>query len=175
MLKYAFGINMANTEFLNRKLIDEIAALGMPYPEEVIINHGAALVIRGVRQERPGGDVDAATSLENCLYLQEELGFRAVQMMVGISANGKPRSIVSRRDPKGRFDIHRWDFSVEDYNRTGKGRIYLPELGANSDQDPATGIWVARPDFVARTMRDTGRPQDKEASRQIAEYYAQLR
>ena len=49
MLKYAFGINMANTEFLNRKLIDEIAALGMPYPEEVIINHGAALVIRGVR------------------------------------------------------------------------------------------------------------------------------
>jgi hypothetical protein len=148
-------------EFVNRGPIDEMAALGMPYPEEVVINHGAALVVWGVRNERPDGDIDAATNLENNLYLENELGFRAVQMVVGVSKDGKERTVVSRRDENGRFDIHRWEFSMYRYNRTGKGRIYLPELGANSVQDPETGIWVARPLLVRETMLETDRPKDE--------------
>ena len=148
-------------EIINRDPIDEMAALGMPIPEEIVINHGAALVVWGIRLERPGGDIDAATNLENNLYLENELGFRAVQMLVGTSRDGKPRTVVSRRDADDRFDIHRWDFSIHRYNRTGKGRVYLPELGANSIQDPVTGIWIARPDFVRETKLETGRPQDE--------------
>ena len=110
-------------EFINRGPIDEVAALGMPFPEEVVINHGAALVIWGVRSERPDGDIDAATSLENNLFLEQKLGFIALQMLVGISGDGKERTVVSRRDPAQRFDIHRWDFSMHRYNREGKGRI----------------------------------------------------
>ena len=148
-------------KIVNRGPIDEVAALGMPYPEEVVINHGAALVIWGIRDERPTGDIDAATNLENNLYLEERLGFVALQMVVGTSRDGKERTVVSRRDEAGRFDIHRWDFSMYRYNRTGKGRIYLPELGANSAQDSQTGIWVAKPQFVRETMLETGRPQDE--------------
>ncbi|GEM_PF-1336243 len=157
-------------KFANRELIEEVAALGMPYPEEIVINHGAALVIRGIRPERENGDIDMATNLENNQYLEHELGFRAVRMLVGISKEGKERTVISRRDDKDRFDIHRWDFSMYRYNRTGKGRIYLPELGTMSDQDPETGIWVAKPELVALTKRETGRPQDEEDLRRIAQY-----
>ena len=148
-------------KFVNRGPIDEMAALRLPFPEEVIINHGASLVVWGVRGERTDGDIDAATSLENNLYLEEKLGFTALQMLVGVSSDGKERTVVSRRDPDNRFDMHRWDFSMYRYNRTGKGRIYLPELGANSVQDSQTGIWVAKPQFVRETMLETGRPQDE--------------
>lgn len=159
-------------EFINRGPIDEVAALGMPFPEEVVINHGAALVIWGVRSERPDGDIDAATSLENNLFLEQKLGFIALQMLVGISGDGKERTVVSRRDPAQRFDIHRWDFSMHRYNREGKGRIYLPELGANSVQDAKTGIWVARPHLVRETMLETGRPQDEAMIPVIDEFLA---
>ncbi len=157
-------------KFANRELIDEVAALGMPYPEEIVINHGAALVIRGIRPEHENGDIDMATNLENNLYLEHELGFRAVRMLVGISKEGKERTVISRRDDKDRFDVHRWDFSMYRYNRTGKGRMYLPELGTMSDQDPDTGIWVAKPELVALTKRETGRPQDEEDLRRIEQY-----
>ena len=159
-------------EFVNRGPIDEMAALQLPFPEEVIINHGASLVIWGIRGERPNGDIDAATNLENNLYLEEKLGFTALQMLVGFSSEGKRRTVVSRRDETGRFDIHRWDFSMHRYNRTGRGRIYLPELGANSVQDTKTGIWVAKPQFVRQTMLETGRPQDEEMIPVIDDYLA---
>lgn len=159
-------------EFVNRGPIDEMAALGMPLPEEVIINHGAALVIWGIRGERPNGDIDAATNLENNLYLEEHLGFRALQMVVGISADGKERTVVSRRDEKNRFDIHRWDFSMYRYNRLGRGRMYLPELGSMSVQDTETGIWVAKPELVRLTKLETGRPQDETDNALIDEYLA---
>lgn len=157
-------------KFANRQPIDEVAALGMPYPEEIVINHGAALVIRGIRPEHESGDIDMATNLENNLYLEHELGFRAVRMLVGISRDGQERTVISRRDDKDRFDVHRWDFSMYRYNRIGKGRMYLPELGAMSDQDTDTGIWIARPELVALTKRETGRPQDEADLRRIEQY-----
>jgi len=157
-------------KFANRQPIDEVAALGMPYPEEIVINHGAALVIHGIRPEHEDGDIDMATNLENNQYLEHELGFRAVRMLVGISRDGQERTVISRRDDKNRFDVHRWDFSMYRYNRTGKGRIYLPELGAMSDQDPDTGVWVAKPELVALTKRETGRKKDEEDLRRIEQY-----
>ena len=159
-------------EFVNRGPIDEMAALKLPFPEEVIINHGASLVIWGIREEREDGDIDAATNLENNLYLENRLGFTALQMTVGFSKDGKERTVVSRRDRTNRFDIHRWDFSMYRYNRKGRGRIYLPELGANSVQDPKTGIWVAKPHLVRETMLETGRPQDEVMIPIIDDYLA---
>lgn len=161
------------TAFHHRAIIDEVAALGMPYPEEIVINHGAALVVRGIRPENEGGDIDAATNLENNQYLEDELGFRAVRLTVGVSADGIERTIISRRDSEGRFDIHRWDFSMQRYNQTGKGRIYLPELGAMSDQDDETGIWVARPELVLLTKQQTGREKDIQDIGRILQYLEQ--
>lgn len=158
------------TDLHHRELIDEVAALGMPFPEEVVINHGAALVVRGIRPEHEGGDIDMAASLENNLYIEEELGFRATRMLVGIASDGKERTVISRRDKDNRFDVHRWDFSMYRYNRTGKGRIYLPELGSMSDQDPETGIWVARPKLVALTKYESGREKDEEDIRRIEQF-----
>jgi hypothetical protein len=149
-------------EFVNRVPIDEVAALGMPYPEEIVINHGAALVAWGVRGENPNGDIDMATNLENNLYLERKLGFKAIQMVVGVSKQGKERTVVSRRDSDERFDCHRWDFSMYRYNRTGKGRIYLPELGVLSVQDEQTGLWVATPSLVRLTKLETGREKDEQ-------------
>lgn len=148
--------------FPNRQPIDEVAALGMPNPEGIVINHGAALVIHGIRAEHDDGDIDAAVDFDNIQYLENELGFRAVRMVVGISRRNQERTVISRRDDKDRFDFHRWDFSMHRYNQTGKGRLYLPELIDMSDQDDQTGIWVARPELVRLTKLATGRPKDAE-------------
>lgn len=147
--------------FPDRTPLDEIAALHLPYPQEVIINHGAALVARGIRLEHENGDIDVVTNLENNLYLESELGFRAVQMVVGTDSLGNDKTIISLRDDDNRFDVQRWDFSIHRHNHTGKGRIYLTELAAMSDQDPETGIWVAKPELVLLTKLDTGRPKDQ--------------
>lgn len=158
------------TEFTNRALIDEVAALGMPFPEEVIINHGSAMVVCGIRPENSNGDIDMATNLENNLYLERELGFRAMQMVVGISSDGKERTVVSRRDVNDRFDVHRWDFSIHRFNQTGQGRLYLPELRSMSVQDDKTGIWVATPELVRLTKLDSGHDKDAHDISRIDEY-----
>ena len=160
-------------EFRNRSIIDEVSGLGMPHPEEIVINHGAALVIRGIRPEHKDGDIDMATSLENNLYLEQKLGFQAVRMVVGTTEDGQERTVISRRDEALRFDVHRWDFSMHRYNRKGKGRIYLPELGSMSDQDEETGIWVARPELVMLTKLETGREKDTRDVRRIEQYLNQ--
>lgn len=149
-------------KFENRNLIDEVAALGMPDPEGIVINHGAALVIRGIRPEHADGDIDMIASYENIQYLEQELGFRAVKMVVGISRRNQERTVMARRDPKNRFDVHRWDFSMYRYNRTGEGRLYLPESIEMSDQDEKTRIRVAQPKLVKLTKLETGRPKDVE-------------
>lgn len=160
------------TTFATRHLLHELAELNIPYPEEVVLNHGGALVTWGVRDERPEGDIDAATNLENNLYLENELGFRAVQLTVGFSKEGKERTVVSRRDEHDRFDIHRWDFSMYRFNRTGKGRLYLTNLATMSVQDPETGIWVLRPEFIRETKLETGRPKDEKDISLIDEFIA---
>ncbi|MES2876762.1 MAG: hypothetical protein V4678_04825 [Patescibacteria group bacterium] len=159
-------------EIVYRDPIDEMAALGMPFPQEIIINHGAALAIWGIRPEHSAGDIDAATNLENNQYLEAELGFTALQMVVGTSDDGKERTVVSRRDISERFDIHRWDFSMWRYNRTGKGRMYLPELGSMSVQDSQTGIWIATPELVRLTKLETNRKKDEDDVVLIDEYLA---
>ena len=161
------------TRFHHRQILEEVAALAMPHPEEVVITHGSALVVRGIRPEHPNGDIDIVTSLENNLYLEQELGFRAVRMVVGINSAGKDVEIISRRDENNRFDSHRWDFSMVRYNRAKQGRIYLPELGSMSEQDSATGIWVAKPELVLLTKLETRRPSDLEDARRIEQYFQQ--
>jgi hypothetical protein len=161
------------TRFHHRHILEEVAALDMPRPEEVVITHGSALVVRGIRPEHPNGDIDIVTSLENNLYLEQELGFRAVRMVVGVNSAGKEVEVISRRDEQNRFDSHRWDFSIARYNRKKKGRIYLPELGSMSEQDTETGIWVATPELVLLTKLETGRPGDIEDARRIEQYINQ--
>ncbi len=146
----------------NHHIIQEVAALKIPQPEEVVITHGSALVVRGIRPEQPGGDIDIVTSLENNLFLEKELGFLATRLTVGINQAGRPVEVITRRDTLKRFDSHRWDFSMQRYNQCGKGRMYLPELGKLSEQDDETGIWVATPELVRLTKLQTGRQKDAD-------------
>jgi len=143
-------------------IIDEVAALKLPRPEEIVINHGGALVVRGLRLEHIWGDIDFATSLENIQYLREELGWRATAQVVGIKPDGTERTITATHDSRRRFDAHRWTFSVPRYQRSGKGRIYLPEQIERSDQDDVTGICVASLELVRETKLETGRSKDEE-------------
>lgn len=141
-------------------IINEVVGLKLPYPEEVIINHGAALVVRGLRKEHFDGDIDFSTNLENIRYLREQLGWQAVSMNVGLKSDGTMKTILATRDVNSRFDAHRWDFSMSRYRHTSKGRIYLPEQGARSEQDERTGIWIANLEYVRETKLETGREKD---------------
>jgi hypothetical protein len=161
-------------QFYDRAPVDNVAALGLPYPEETVVTHGSALVAWGIREANIDGDIDAVTNLENSHYLENELGFRVIRMVVGVGNDGKERTIVSRRDEADQFDFHRWDFSMHQYNRTGKGRIYLPELGSMSVQDSKTGIWVARPELVRLTMLESGRDKDAAVLPLIDDYIEPL-
>jgi hypothetical protein len=143
-------------------ILKEVAALGMPRPNEVVINHGAALVARGVRAEHEIGDIDFSTSLENIIFLREELGWRAVSMVVGRKGDGTDMTMTATRDSRDRFDAHRWDFSPPRYRRTGKGRIYLPEQLERAEQDEDTGIYVATLEYVRETKQGTDRAKDRE-------------
>ena len=148
--------------FHHRDILNEVAELNVPRPDQLVINHGSAMVVRGIRPEHEDGDIDMAASLENISYMEQALGFVAVRKVVGTTKDGTERSVVVRHDEKRRFDVHRWDFSVLRYNATGRGRIGLEELIENSDQDDATGIWVARPEHILLTKEQTGRPKDIE-------------
>lgn len=154
-------------EFANRTPIDEVAALRMPFPDEVMLNHGIAEVIWGIRKEHDDGDIDAATCLENNLYLESEHGFTAKQREVGKGKDKNPITIVSRHDEHDRFDFHRWDFSVHRWNRTERGRIYISQLGAMSVQDPVTRIHVLLPEYLPLEKLETGRPKDEEAVERV--------
>jgi hypothetical protein len=144
-------------KFANRDPFDEVAALGMPFPEDVILTDGITEVIWGMREENPEGDIDWATVLENNLYLEEEKGFRTERMEVGISKDGIKRTIVARRDENNRYDSHRWHFSMTRWNRTSKGRLYIAELGAMSVADPKTNIRVLLPQYIPLIKLDTAR------------------
>ena len=149
-------------KFKERSVIDEVAALRVPRPDNVVINHGSALVVRGIRPEHEAGDIDMGMNMENIQYLEQTLGFVATSHVVGVGKDGTPRAIMICHDAKGRFDIHHWDFSLYLYNHTGKGRIGLECLKEYSDQDEETGIWVVRPELVLLTKLETERSKDKE-------------
>jgi len=57
-----------------------------------------------------------------------------------------------------------------DHNRTGNGRIQPSDLIEFSTQDPTTGLWVARIDYIDRTKRETGRAKDELRRLAIREY-----
>ena len=145
----------------NRNIITEVARLNMPHPEDIVIGHGAALVIRGLRAEHTSGDIDIITCQENIDYLQQSLGFSRVSRQVSVGGGDATRTVISHHDQAERFDVHSWDFSLHRYNLTGSGDIHLAEAKTISDQDKETGIWVAKEAYLLLTKQGTGRPQDE--------------
>ena len=149
-------------KFKERSILHEVEALGVPRPDNAVINHGSALAVRGIRPEHAGGDIDMGMDMENIQYLERTLGFVATRQIVGVGKDGTRRTITIRHDADRRFDVHRWDFSLYLYNQTGHGRLALDCLKEFSDQDEETGIWVARPELVLLTKLETGRHKDEE-------------
>lgn len=152
------------------RLLAEIAALNLPRPEDFVLNSSGALAERGVIPMEEVGDIDGSTTRANHTYLRTVLGWNVVHKEVGVSSDGSPISVEITQDNAKRFDIHFWDFSVYDYNQTGRGRISLEEQKACSEQDPATGIWVASLDYIERVKRDTGRPKDEQRLQAIRQF-----
>ena len=143
-------------------IIDEVAALTFPEPHNVVINHGAAMVIRGYRKEHEAGDIDMCVSQANADYLEKTLGFEVVDKVVGQSSDGADITVKVRHDPARRFDIHVWDFSPQLYSETGKGRMSIEDQIPYCDQDEATGFWIASKDLLLLEKRNSDRPQDIE-------------
>lgn len=152
---------MAN---LNHPIVHEVARLGAPKPDEIFITHGSALVVRGVRSERLGGDIDLVASPENIEFFQE-LGWAA---MLGLTEyeGSLPQMVGFSRSPDGRIDAFTHDFIPESYDRTGLGRRYIEDMieehDAVYDQDESTGLWVASKPFVIATKMGSGRQKDED-------------
>ena len=158
-----------NREF-NGRLLSRIAELDLPHPDEFVLTSSGALAERGVIPVEDAGDIDGVASRENLAFLRRKIGWKAIRRTVGYSQAGHPVRVMMLADQSGKFDIYPWDFSFYDYHRTGNGRIQLSELVELSDQDPVTGLWVARIDYVERTKRETGRPKDEVRLRAIEAY-----
>lgn len=152
------------------RLLARIAELGLPQDEEFVLTSSSALAERNVIPIEEVGDIDGVTSIENMTYLRRKVGWKAIRRTVGYNQAGRRVRVMALADQNEEFDIYPWDFSAYDYHRTGNGRIQLPELIKFSDQDPSTGIWVARIDHVERTKRETGRPKDDARLRMIDAY-----
>ncbi|MEP6710517.1 MAG: hypothetical protein ABJA64_02265 [Candidatus Saccharibacteria bacterium] len=148
----------------NHPIVQKIAALKVPKPEEIVLNHGGALVVRGLREEHSDGDIDMSASWENIEYLRLVLGWISVDLVVGETREGLPRTINATRDrlENHRFDVHRWDYSPQRFKETGKGRMYLDEQIVMSEQDEETGLWVAKPELVLMTKQGSPRQKDKD-------------
>ncbi len=144
----------------NHPILSEIQALNLPQPDQVVVNHGSAMVLHGLRDEHVSGDIDLATNLENVKYLREKLGWIAVRSKVSPG-----NEMIATRDSAEdyRFDVHRWMFSPMRQKKTSKGRIGLDELIKRSVQDVETGIWVASLDLILETKEGSGRPKDTES------------
>lgn len=146
--------------------------LGLPEQDEVVLNHSVALDIYGVLDRTPS-DIDGSISSANVRYLRQEKGFLVARKIVGQFANGVSRKVlVTYSEREGNvFDFHRWDWSQDMYNREGAGRIYLSQQKQFAAQDPVTGIWVAKPEYVLGTKISTHRTIDQEDVRRIVERY----
>ncbi len=151
------------SEQFDGRFLAEIAALELSHPEDFVLNSSASLAERGIIPAETVGDIDGTASIENLEYLRGQPGWDVTSKVVGTDRNNLDITVNVTHDENRRFDVHEWDFSTEDYNRTGKGRIELAEQKEWSDQDPVTGVYVARPEYSLRTKRGTGR--DKDAAR----------
>ncbi len=158
------------SEQFDGRFLAEIAALELPHPEDFILNSSASLAERGIIDPETVGDIDGTTSLANLEYLRAQPGWHVVPKTVGTDDKNVSIIVDVTHDKNRRFDLHEWDFSVEDYQRTGKGRIQLDEQRLWSDQDPVTGIYVARPEYSLRTKRGTGRDKDALRVQAIEEW-----
>ncbi len=157
----------------NHSYIDKVADLGLPQKSRVMITHGSALVLRGVRPARKDGDIDLVVSQPNALYLAEELGWD-VGVQEKYYEEDLPVKIRYIRSPDGEFDAFTHDYIPEQYAATGRGRMYPDELfamhDARFDQDETTKIWVASVLHVAATMRLSGRKKDEIMLPRIEQY-----
>lgn len=153
-------------------ILSEIQGLNLPQPDQVVVNHGSAMVLHGIRSENIDGDIDLATSLENVKYLRKYLGWITVRSQV---SPGNEMLATRDSDNNYRFDTHRWMFSPMRYKKTGKGRIGLDELIKRSIQDVETGIWVATTNLISETKEGSGRPKDVEAITLIKEHIKKQR
>ena len=158
------------TPNFNHQALADVEALGLPQPDRFVINHSAALDIFGVLDRRYS-DIDAAASLANIRFLREHHAFSIERREVGSNKDGEPITILVSKDKDEKFDVHRWDFSVDLYNKTGIGRVALNSVISYSVQDPRTGIWVARPDYVLATKVGTNRENDERDLHHAAQLY----
>ena len=149
------------TPDFDHSVFTEVADLGLPEPDKFVINHSAALAIFGLLNRAPN-DIDAAASLRNIRFLRQQHHFAIERRVVGYRSDGKPITIVVSSDEHNRFDIHRWEFSMQQYKATGLGRIALRDIIPHTVQHPTLGIRVAIPRLVLSTKVDTERPQDEQ-------------
>lgn len=151
------------------RLLARIAELGLPRNDEFVLTSSGALAERGVIPIEEARDIDGVIPVEseNMICLQRKIGWKVIRRTVGYNHDRRPIRVMTLADQEQEFDIYPWDFSSYDYHRTGNGRVHLPELIEFSDQDPETGIWVARIDYVERTKQETGRPKDEQRLRAI--------
>ena len=158
------------TRHFDHPILAEITQLGLPDHDNIVVNHSAALAIWGVDIGREPNDIDMATSLKNIRHLRQKLGWEVIRQVAGYHTDGTPVELLVTHDAENRFDVHRWDFSREQYEKTGRGRIYLPEQKDNSYRDVVTGIYVATPEYVLSTKRQTGRQKDEGDIEYIERY-----
>lgn len=141
-------------------VLASVGELDLLRPNNFVINHSAALAVFGLLEREPN-DIDASSDLRNIRDLRRRLGFEIVRRIVGYREDGTPIEILSSTDAAGKFDIHRWDFSMKRWRETGKGRVYLHEQKEYAVQDPNSGLWVSTPEYVIETKEQTDRDKDQ--------------
>ena len=143
--------------------LNHVKALGMPDTQNIVISDGAAMSILGVKGREKYNDIDIVTNLENVKFLRLMGEFAVDQMIIGHDKDGNPK-FITRTVGKVNgidFDVFRWSFILERYNRTGKGRVPLDELIANSERDEDTGIYVLKPECILEHKIGNNRPNDQ--------------
>ena len=154
----------------NGQILEQVAELGLPRNDEFILTDSSALAEWGVVPFDEVGDIDGVTTRKNSEHLRRKAGWKTIERTVGYKQDERRVRVTAVHDEAGVFDIYPHAFSMYDYNRTDNGRIQPFELIEFSKQDPVTGIWVARIDYIDRTKRETGRAKDELRRLAIREY-----
>ena len=127
----------------------EIKALDLPEPTQVVVIGGATMELHGLRKAH---DIDMVISLKNWRYLRDEKGWEVYR---------KPDGRRYLQDEKERFDVWRWWFNPQDHSRTK-----LPELISHSLQHPV-GFYYPTLMYLAVLKRHWQREKDTVDSRAI--------